>query len=217
MRAVARKFKITQYKTTAYHPQSNGSIERSHHVLWEYLKQFVDINHEWDEHLRLAMFSYNTSVHEGTRFTPHELIFGKMARVPSGDPPLEREINETYTDYLASLFNRLRDTQELAHKNLIRAKERSKRYYDKRAKPQSFQQGEQVYLLKEPIKGKLSDQYTGPHVILEILPNHNVRIAVGSNKTRVVHENKLKGIRRIGARAAHPCSEQPHHETSEFE
>jgi len=73
-----------------------------------------------------------------------------MARVPSSDPLLEREINETYThntNYLASLFNRLRDTQELAHKNLTQAKQRSKRYYDKRAKPQSFQQGEQVYLL----------------------------------------------------------------------
>jgi len=74
-------------------------------VLWEYLKQFVDANHEWDEHLRLAMFSYNTSVHKGTKFTPHELIFGKIARVLSSDPPLEKEINETYTNYLASLFN----------------------------------------------------------------------------------------------------------------
>jgi len=121
-----------------------------------------------------ALRLLSASVHEGTRFTPHELIFGKTARAPSSDPPLEKEINETYTDYLASLFNRLRDTQELAHKNLTRAKERSKRYYDKRAKPQSFQRGERVYLLKEPIKGKLSDQYTGPHVILEVLPNRNV-------------------------------------------
>jgi len=213
---VARKFKIAQYKTTAYHPQSNEIIEQSHHVLWEYLK-FVDANHEWDEHLRLAMLSYNTSVHESTKFTPHELIFGKMARIPSSDPPLEKEINETYADYLTSLFNRLRDTQEIAHKNLTQAKQRSKHHYDKRVKPRSFQQGELVYLLKEPIKGKLSHQYTGPHVILEVLPNHNVKIAIGSNKTRVVHENKLKGIRRIGARAAQPRIEQPHHETSESE
>jgi len=41
MRAVARKFKIIQYKTTAYHPQSNESIERSHHVLWEYLNSWT--------------------------------------------------------------------------------------------------------------------------------------------------------------------------------
>lgn len=33
MKAVAKKFKIHQYQTTAYQPQSNGSIERSHRVL----------------------------------------------------------------------------------------------------------------------------------------------------------------------------------------
>lgn len=66
MRNIARRFKIKTYLTTAYRPQSNGSIERSHHVLWEYLKQYVDKKNVWDEHLKLAMFSYNTSVHEGT-------------------------------------------------------------------------------------------------------------------------------------------------------
>jgi len=40
MRHVARKYKIFMYKTTAYRPQSNGSIEHSHHVLTEYLKQW---------------------------------------------------------------------------------------------------------------------------------------------------------------------------------
>ena len=42
IQAVAKKFKIKLFKTTAYRPQSNGSIERSHHVLWEYFKQFTD-------------------------------------------------------------------------------------------------------------------------------------------------------------------------------
>ncbi|KAL6416581.1 hypothetical protein ACFW04_013334 [Cataglyphis niger] len=77
MRNVARKFKIRHFRTTAYRPQSNGSVERSHQVLWEYLKYYVDKDNEWDEHLKLASFSYNTSVHKGTQFTPHELVFGK--------------------------------------------------------------------------------------------------------------------------------------------
>ena len=42
-------FRIRQFKTTAFHPQSNGSLERSHHVLAEYLKQFVSKNSEWDD------------------------------------------------------------------------------------------------------------------------------------------------------------------------
>ncbi|XP_011638902.1 uncharacterized protein LOC105428340 [Pogonomyrmex barbatus] len=81
MRNIARKFRIKHYKTAAYRPQSNGSIERSHEVLWEYLKQFVNKHSDWDCHLRLANFSYNTSVHEGTLFTPHELVMSGKTRV----------------------------------------------------------------------------------------------------------------------------------------
>ncbi|KAL6424939.1 hypothetical protein ACFW04_010072 [Cataglyphis niger] len=75
MRNLTKRFNIQHFKTTAYHPQSNGSIERSHHVLTEYLKTQVEKEKEWDNYINMAMFSYNTSVHEGTKFSPFELIF----------------------------------------------------------------------------------------------------------------------------------------------
>ncbi|KAH0948046.1 hypothetical protein HN011_006395 [Eciton burchellii] len=74
MRHIAHKYKISMYKTTVYRPQSNGSIEHSHHVLMEYLKQWFR-KHEWDKYVIHAMKAYITSVHEGTKFTPHELVF----------------------------------------------------------------------------------------------------------------------------------------------
>lgn len=64
---LARRFRICQFGTTGFHTQSNGSLEKSHHVIAEYLKQFVNKNAEWDDWLKLATFSYNTSVHEVTR------------------------------------------------------------------------------------------------------------------------------------------------------
>lgn len=191
-RAVARKFRIKQCHTTAYHPQSNGSVERSHHVLWEYLKQYTTTSSEWDEHVQLAMFSYNTSVHEGTLHTPHELVFGKIAEVPSSDPPLEENTSETYVSYLTALINRLRDAQEIAANNLNRAKERSKMYYDRQINPRTFKIGDKVYMIKEPRKGKLGNQYTGPHVIIDKLPNNNVKLTISPNHNKIVHEDKLK-------------------------
>lgn len=188
---IARKFNIKQFRTTAYHPQSNGSLERSHHVLAEYLKQYVEEDGTWDEFIELAMFSYNTSVHEGTKFSPHELVFGKIARVPSSFPPVEEDTDETYRDYLEKLFDKLRYLQEEARQNLINSKNRSKGYYDKKINPQNFKVGDKVFLLKEPSKGKLSDQYTGPHLVLDILPNSNARISY-KGKSRIVHLNKLK-------------------------
>jgi len=38
MKKIAKLFRIRKFRTTAFHPQSNGSLERSHHALREYLK-----------------------------------------------------------------------------------------------------------------------------------------------------------------------------------
>ncbi|KMQ88697.1 enzymatic polyprotein endonuclease reverse [Lasius niger] len=125
MRALTKKFNIQHFKTTAYHPQSNGSIERSHHVLVEYLKTQIDKEENWNKFINLAMFSYNTSVHEGTKFSPYELVFGRLARLPSAYPPLEENLETTYHEYITTLFNKLHDTREEARQNLIRAKEKN--------------------------------------------------------------------------------------------
>lgn len=191
MKAIAKKFKIKRYQTTAYRPQANGSIERSHHVLWEYLKQLVDNKNDWDTYLKLACFSYNTSVHESTSFTPHELIFGKLARTPASETQPEDLGNESYNSYLENLYDRIKHAQEAANRNLRKAKERSKNYYDKRARPYDFKLGQLVYLLKEPTH-KLGDQYSGPYQILEMLGNNNVKIGISARKTRLVHTDKLK-------------------------
>jgi transposase InsO family protein len=44
----AKLFDINKYCTTAYHPQSNGSIERMHYTLTEYLRKYVENKIEWN-------------------------------------------------------------------------------------------------------------------------------------------------------------------------
>jgi len=85
-------------------------------VLWQYLKQYVDKKREGNELLKLAAFSYNTSIHENTKFSPHELVFGKKARIPTSDPILSSDLTKTYADlvkhYLTSLFGTRKKSQE---------------------------------------------------------------------------------------------------------
>lgn len=152
-----RKFKIKQFKTTAFYPQSNGSLERSHQVLIEYLKQFTDKKKNWDEWVNAAMFSYNTSVHEETCFTPYELMFGKIARVPTSDPPLNEEMDRTYLDYYMSLVNKINRTQEAAQRNFMKLKEVSTKYYNKRIHPQVLKKA--AHKVKSP-ENKNSERLT---------------------------------------------------------
>ena len=88
-------------------------------MLGEYLKQFVAKNSEWDDWLELAMFLYNTSVHEGTKCTPYELVFVKLAREPSSEPLSRQEKLQTYDDYLINFVTQLHEMRTQARENLL--------------------------------------------------------------------------------------------------
>jgi len=130
----------------------------------------------WDEHIATAMFSYNISVYES--YSPFSLVFGRVPRLLFSTPPAEKYIDNIYHDYLIDLYDSSQKSQKLARKNLIKSKEESKIYYDQKMNPQSLKAGDFVYLQK---KGKLSDQYTGPHEVLEILPLNNIKINFKEN------------------------------------
>ena len=152
---------------------------------------YIENSRNWDKRVELAMFSYNTSVHEGTKFSQHELVFGHLAREPTGEMIIEENMEPTYAEYLRDLFDKINTVQQKERENLMKSKLKSKEYYDRRINPQNFKIGDLVYLLKEPSKGKFSDQYTGPHKVLETLQNQNVKIEV-KGILRTVHLNKLK-------------------------
>ena len=191
MKTIAQKFKIEQFRTTAFHPQSNGSLERSHLVLTEYLKMFIGKYSDWDEWTDMAAFSYNTSVHEGTGYIPHELVFGKIARVPSRKRVLEDFENETYNQYLMKLNTRMQELQTAAAEKLNQSKLRYKKYYDRHINEETFKPGDPIFVLIEPRKGKFGDQYSGPHTILEVIPSQNLRIS-WKGKTKIIHANKAR-------------------------
>jgi transposase InsO family protein len=193
MKAVAKIFKIKQVKTSVYHPQSNGALERSHHVLAEYLKPYINQNqNNWDSFLDAAMFSYNTAYHEGTKISPYELVFGRRPRLPS--TLIEPRQGITHKDFLVDLTNKLNYLKKNARDNLIKAKESAKKHYDKKIKPLVLDPGDYVYVLHETVRAgskKLTDQYDGPFQITRKLSDVNYEIKRG-NRSQVLHVNKLK-------------------------
>jgi len=80
------------------------------------------------------MKAYNTSIHEGTKYTSHELVFRRSARVPNSILSDDKD-NESYSEDATALFNRIFDAQVLSGENLEHAKIRSKQYYDNKANP----------------------------------------------------------------------------------
>jgi hypothetical protein len=80
---ICKLFKIEKICTTAYHPESNGALESTHKTLANYLRCFCDTKlNNWDEWLPFACFTYNPTPHSVTKFTPYEVLFGRIANIP---------------------------------------------------------------------------------------------------------------------------------------
>ena len=86
----------------------------------DYIRAYAETYDDWDQLLPFAMFAYNTSVHEATKFTPFEVVFGKIARTPSSFP--DHEKSETYGTYRQELILGLSEIKLIAARNLIAAK-----------------------------------------------------------------------------------------------
>ena len=86
------------------------------------MKQYANEQKQWDRWIDLAMFNYNTNVHEATKHTPYELVFGKIARVPSNELFNPENKLANYNDYLINLVTQLHAIQTNARENVIEAK-----------------------------------------------------------------------------------------------
>ena len=74
---------IQKTRTTAYHPQSDGMVERFNRTLEDQLAKFVDYHQrDWDEHIPYLMLAYRSAVHESTGCTPAKVVFGRDLRLP---------------------------------------------------------------------------------------------------------------------------------------
>ncbi|KAL4153828.1 hypothetical protein QTP88_001661 [Uroleucon formosanum] len=190
---VCKLLKIRQTSTTPYHHQSNGSLERSHRSLAEYLRDFIGKDElNWDTRIPYAIFCHNSTVHSATKFQPYHLVYGNSVKIPTSLTN-EPEPQYNYNDYQYEVKRQMQEAQALARRNLLEAKSKSKKQYDKTAKHQTFEVGQKVLLQEKAPKNKLAPKWLGPYKILEVDPtNKNVTIKKSNKKNQTVHQNLLK-------------------------
>ena len=76
-------FNMDKTRTSPYHPESDGMIERMNRTLQDMLAKYVSHHQrDWDEHLPLVMMAYRSSIHASTQYTPFCLLFGHEMRLP---------------------------------------------------------------------------------------------------------------------------------------
>ena len=74
---------IEQYASSAYHPESQGALERLHQTLKNMITTYcLDFEKDWDEGVHLLLFAAREAFQETLGFIPFELAFGRTVRGP---------------------------------------------------------------------------------------------------------------------------------------
>lgn len=74
---------ISHAVSSAYHPESQGALERWHQTLKGMLKKFCyETKKDWDEGVPFALFAIRDTKQESLGFSPTELVFGRNVRGP---------------------------------------------------------------------------------------------------------------------------------------
>ena len=197
---VCKILSIRKTRTTPYHPQCDGLVERFNRTLLDMLATCSkDHPFNWEQQIRKVCMAYNTSVHPSTGFTPFYLMFGRQARLPvdimfGTSKPQSQSPNE----YAATLKKQLTSAFDMAHKQMGRQHMRQKEFYDKKLHGQPYQKGDLVWLHSPVVKRgqhrKLHHPWTGPYQVLKQISEATYRIKQvdGKRQRKVVHFDRLK-------------------------
>lgn len=186
---ICNLLQIKKLNSTAYHHESIGGLENTHKALGAYLRIQCDNNKtDWSSWLPYWCFSFNTTVHTETKYTPFELVYGKICNLPNN---LKCDVDPLYNydSYPLEFKYRLQRAQLDARNNLLISKNIRKCNYDKKANPVNYKCGDLI-LIKNQVGNKLDKIYTGPYKVIAEMPP-NVKI-IKDNKEYLIHKNNTK-------------------------
>ncbi len=189
---------IKKTRTTPYHPQSDGMVERFNRTLAAQLSKFVDYHQkDWDTHIPFLLMAYRSAVHDTTGCTPAKVMFGRDLRLPV-DLQFGRPTEEPrpVTEYVATMQEKIERVHHFARTHLKLMSDQMKERYNCALEGQPLEAGEAAWLhnpqRKKGLSPKLSRPWQGPYTVTKQINDLVYRIQLGpTTKPRVVHRNRL--------------------------
>ena len=183
---------IQKLNTSAYHPQSDGLVERFNRTLTDMLAKTARPGIDWDTQLPYVLFAYRATVQASTAESPFFLLYGRDPRLPTElllSLPVERT-HRQLDNYKSRMMQDMSEAWTRAKKMIEKAQKKQKTQHDKRSKNANFQVGDRVYVFMPAMKSgpahKLACPYRGPYRIVELYSNGAEVLLIDKPKTPVI-------------------------------
>lgn len=191
--ALMKMFGVDRTRTTPYHPQSNGLIERWHRSLKNALTARLTAGTDWAEELPIVLLGIRAACRTDTGVSAAEMVYGETVRLP-GDFFLDHTKNKAdqhvYLQNLRQVIRKLRpQPREISDSRKI--------FVSKNLKSCTH-----VFIRNDVIKKSLCPAYDGPYRVLNRndkvfkvkLPHRDIQVSIDRLKPAfVLEEEKTVG------------------------
>ncbi len=195
---VLKQLNITHNRSSAYHPQSQGALERFHQHLKSLLRSYcIELKADWQDGLPWLLLAAREVVQESTGFSPNELVFAHTVRGPLSvirDQWVESDPPKNLISYVNGFRHRLYEAGELAKQNLQVAQKKMKQLFDRKVERREFCAGDQVLVLQPLIESPFQAKYFGPCSVVRRVSEQNYLIEMPNKRkaVEICHVNLLK-------------------------
>ena len=177
MKDLCESLGIKRNLSTAYHPQTDGQVERSHQETETFLRHYIGyLQEDWAEWIAMAEFQYNDKEHSATRQSPFYLNYGRHPW--KGEVTIPQDGNVSVMNHMENL----QKAREHASEAIRKSQERMTQNYNLRHKPaRPYKEGQKVWLEATNIRDtrpskKLSAKRHGPFKILTAVGETSYRL-----------------------------------------
>ena len=199
MKEMCQLLHVGQVRTSVYHPQTDGLVERFNKTLKSMLRKLIEVDgKDWDKLLPYVLFAIREVPQSSTGFSPFELLY---CRRPRGLLDLAKETWEqqpsrhrTLVEHVEGMETRLRQVWPMVRAHMEEVQQEQSRLYNRGAQVREFQPGDRVMVLIPTTECKFLAKWHGPYEVREKVGPVNYRVSQPGRRhqTQVYHINLLK-------------------------